>query len=329
MNGQERFEYYLRDLELLLQQAGKQRNPGLFLYRKKARNILFMLEGLAKLYAQLHNSKRFSKMKAQFKLLEDILGAIDYYDTLATELSENSRIDASLIRYFQGQMREKVQQLNDILEEKGWMGPVPRRLLKIRSKLADANWMPAAKEVLAFKEAYDAFIYEIVEVIHSPQLRFEHMETDVHELRRKLRWLSIYPHALRGAIQLQDVSGNTSGLKIYQTPAVLSSPFIRFPEALAGSPVLFLQQPSFYALSWMTEALGTLKDAGLRVEALREALLTVHDLEGELADKRIYRMLGKKQELLPDLLQEASKITRVFFGKNVLEQLIAGVGTAP
>lgn len=328
MSGQERFEYYLRDLELLLQQAGKQRNPGLFLYRKKARNILFMLEGLAKLYAQLHNTKRFSKMKDQFKLLEDTLGAIDYYDSLATELGANSKIDGSFVRYFQGQMREKVQLLNDLLEEKGWMGPVPRRLLKIRSKLADADWMPAEKEVLAFKEAYDEFIYAIVEAIHAQPLRFEHMETDVHELRRKLRWLSIYPQALRGGIQLKPVSKLSAGLKIYQTPEVLNSPFNQFPEAAAGSPVLFLQQPTFYALSWIIDQLGQLKDAGLRVEALREALLAVHALEGELADKRIYRMLGKKQELLPDLLQDATKITREFFGKNILEQLIAGVGKA-
>ena len=47
---------------------------------------LFMLEGLAKLYAEIHNKKKFTKLKVHFKLVEDALGAIDYYDAFANEL---------------------------------------------------------------------------------------------------------------------------------------------------------------------------------------------------------------------------------------------------
>ena len=61
--GIERFEFYLVKLEELLKQAIREKNPGLWLYINDTRTTIFMLEGLAKLYAGLHNKKRFIKIK--------------------------------------------------------------------------------------------------------------------------------------------------------------------------------------------------------------------------------------------------------------------------
>ena len=58
--GPQRFEYFLMKLEELLAQAAATKNPALFLYQNDARTKLFMLEGLSKLYAGMHNKKKFT-----------------------------------------------------------------------------------------------------------------------------------------------------------------------------------------------------------------------------------------------------------------------------
>ena len=40
-------------------------------------------------------------------------------------------------------------------------------------------------------------MYEIISLPVKTKFHFSNVEVDVHELRRKLRWLSIYPQALR------------------------------------------------------------------------------------------------------------------------------------
>jgi hypothetical protein len=55
-NGPQRFDFFINQFEALLIKAGKQKNSALFLYKNNARTPLFMLEALAKLYAELHNS---------------------------------------------------------------------------------------------------------------------------------------------------------------------------------------------------------------------------------------------------------------------------------
>jgi hypothetical protein len=43
--------------------------------------------------------------------------------------------------------------------------------------------------------------FKFIEDVAGTNYHFVNVENDVHELRRKLRWLSIYPQSLRGAIQ--------------------------------------------------------------------------------------------------------------------------------
>ena len=123
-NGIMRFEFYLSELEQMMAHASKDINPALWLYLNKARTNLFMLEGLSRVYEGLHNSKRFNKIKEHFKALEDTLGAIDYYDSFAKEFAVNPLIPAFITDYMQGQAREKIQRLNDLLKEKNWLGRI-------------------------------------------------------------------------------------------------------------------------------------------------------------------------------------------------------------
>lgn len=325
IKGPARFDYYLNKLQLLFDKASKQKNPALWLYNNDGRTPLFMVEGLAKMYTQIHNKKKFTKLKEQFKLLEDTLGAIDYYDNIAKDISTNKKIPATVTSYLQAQTREKIQSLNEILVEKEWLSADNNRIKKIQKKLAEADWLKEEAEVKAINEFYGEAIYAITEFVHADKCNFKNIEADVHELRRKLRWLSIYPHAIRGSIQLSKNKTTAKYLAKYLTKEITTSAFNKMPDAGDAAYFLLLEQNYFYALSWMIAALGKIKDKGLHVIAVKEALQQTTELADADAYKKTYQLLGTKQPKIEVLLKEAAGICKVYFGEQNLENLVIGI----
>ena len=131
----------------------------------------------------------------------------------------------------------------------------------------------------------------------------------MHELRRKLRWLSIYPQALGGCIQLTETPSNDDNVSKYLVPEIVNSPFNKLPPPGANRYLLMFNKDNFLALSWMISELGKLKDQGLRVVVMAEAGKTSKsDAKNNAA-----------------ILAKASEITRSFFAENELDKLIAGV----
>jgi hypothetical protein len=322
--GQERFNNYLNQLQVLLTKAAKQKNPALWLYRNNARTPLFMLEGLAKIYTGLHNKKRFTKLKENFKLLEDTLGAIDYYDCIAKNLASNKKIPATIINYLHAEFREKIQYLNEILVDKKWTGSAESRITKIQQKLSSANWLEEEEEITAIQEFYGESIYDIIEFMQGTKCQFDNIETGVHELRRKLRWLSIYPQALKGCVQLAKPKVSIKHLGKYCTKEITNSPFNKMPDAGDCKYLLLLDQTYFYALSWMIAELGKIKDNGLNVVAIKEALHASSTISEALAYKKAYQLLGAKHIQLPALLKKAEAICKTYFAEQNLEHLVIG-----
>ncbi len=323
-NGLVKFEFYIQQFEALLDKASKQKNPALFLYRNNARTTIFMLEGLCKLYAGLHNKKKFEKLKMHFKLLEDGLGIIDYYDAFAKEFAANKKIPPTITAYLQAQLREKIQHFNELLTEKGWLSPDRKRITKMRAKLKKADWQNEKEEIESIRVFYLESIQTIKDFVAQKGAGFTNIETDLHELRRKLRWLSIYPQAIRGSIQLTSSKAPSKNLQKYLTSAILNSPYNKMPDAANNRHFLLLEQNYFYALSWMIANLGDLKDAGLRVIAIKEALQINNALSDELAYKKAYQLTGKKQADIPSILKDAGKIITLYFKEANLDKLIAG-----
>ena len=319
-----RFEMFLQQFEKILFKAASQKNPALYLFQNNARTPLFMLEGLAKLYSGIHNQKKFSKLKEHFKLLEDALGAIDYYDSISRQLANNKKIPLEINQYLLAQTREKLQHLNELLIEKKWIGENNERLAKIRKKLKDSNWLDDEKEINEINIFYENAIYEIIEFTHSINYHFDNMEEDVHELRRKLRWLSIYPRALQGCIQLVESETSSKNLKKYLTTEIINSPFNKMPSAGGNQYILLLNKNYFLTLSWIIAELGKLKDNGLTIVAFKEALQQIEALNETAALNKAYRILGTKQIKLSVLLNDAEKISKTFFNENNLEKLVIG-----
>ena len=322
--GQARFDLFLAQFQMLLDKAGKQKNPALWLYQNNARTPLFMLEGLAKLYAGIHNKKKFTKLKAHFKLLEDAIGQIDYYDAFAKEFAGNKKIPATVVSYLQAQAREKIQSLNEILTEKDWIGSGKSRIEKIRKKLKKADWLDEPKDVEGIRDFYFSSINGILEFSNQKNFHFENVEKDVHELRRMLRWLSIYPQALKGCIQLSQSKKSPAYLSKYLTKAITGSPYNVMPDAGDLRYFLLLDKTRFYALSWMISELGNLKDSGLRLEVIKEALIQSGSTNEKAALIKARSFLGNRQLTEQQVLDQAEAILKTFCKEQNLESLVIG-----
>ncbi len=322
--GSTRFDFYLTQLQALIVKSSKQKNPALWLYQNNARTPLFMLEGLSKLYAGIHNKKKFTKLKAHFKLLEDAIGQIDYYDAFAKEFTANKKIPKPITAYLQAQAREKIQSLNEILTEKDWLGSDKSRIEKIRKKLKKAPWQGEKEDVKSIQVFYVNSINSILEFINQKDFHFDNVEKDLHELRRMIRWLSIYPQALRGCIQLSKTQKSPVYLNKYLTKEITGSPYNNMPDAAGCKHFLLLDKNRFYALSWMISESGKLKDNGLRLEVVKEAILQTSSAREKEAEIKAKQYFGSGQLTIQQVLDRSEELFKTYCKEKNLEALLIG-----
>jgi len=320
-NGLVRFEHHLQKLEALMKQARKEQNPALWLSTNDARTPLFMLEALGRLYSSLHNKKKFTRLKDQFKLLEDGFGQVDYYASYAKIFLQHPTVPVHLREYMQAQAREKLQHVNDLLASKSWVGEKPQRFNKIRKSLKKVDWLKPKAEAIAINEFYKSEIDSIKKFVQETQGRLTEMEEHVHELRRDLRWLSIYPQALQGMIQLAESGHQDIATEKYLVPEIVQSAFNVMPDAGNNTWFVLLEKNHFYALSWMIAETGKLKDEGLQIFAVAEAMMQTEGLSQEVAYHRSFEILGVPASRMQDLLCRATQITNAFMEEKQLDQL--------
>ena len=320
--GLQRFEHYLLQLQPMLDAANAAPNPALLLYQQNARTPLFMLEALARMYEKIHNKKIFGKQKVHFKLMEDMLGAIDYYDAFNKELTGIKKIPAAIKRYLQAKTDEKLAALNEVLLSEGWIGSGNKRKDKIAQKLKKADWLNDAEDANAVEKQYQKSINSIIDKIKTNEINFDNVEEDVHELRRQLRWLSIYPQCFQGLFQLKTDLKPTTAQKKYLTKEIINSPFNKMPAKGDLEKIITLNANNFYALSWMIAELGKLKDNGLQIEVLIEAILATTKSQEKQAVQRAYTISGPNQLHMTDILITAKKESDLFFKLGFLSNLV-------
>ena len=323
LQGPGRFEYYLIQLEDLLLKAAVKKNPALFLYQNDARTKLFMLEGLSKLYAGLHDKKRFLYAMEYFKTLEDMIGAVDYYDAFAKDFLEDSIMPSTIRLFVESKREEKLKAINEILIKKKWISADLYRTKKIRKRIKKADWKIPEKEVELIKEFYFKEIEKINAFYKETGEQFTDIELQVHDLRRKLRWLSIYPQALRGCVQLVDNEIETPEIAKYLIPEIINSSFNILPQPGNNRFFVQLEKNYFLALSFVISALGKIKDQGLRIVAIAEAVKHTQFVTDEIAMERAIELNAVNTDGQNNSLKKANEICDPFFAENNLGKLIA------
>lgn len=321
--GKTRFDFQLNKVNALLTESKNHENPALWLFLHDLRTPMFMLESLAKMYNQFHNKNFFTELNERFKEIEDVLGAIDYYAAFLREFHANDKVPESIKFFLKSKTEEKILQFKDILTNGGWNSG--KTIRKINEGLEIAKWQEQEEETASIEKYYYKQVKKIHEFINETTFNFNNVEDDVHELRRKLRWLSIYPQAFQGAIQLRENQGSATQLKKYLTEGTISSPFNQLPESDNLEHHLFLEKNHFLALSWIISELGVIKDKGLKITALKDSFQEVFFLKDEEATKEAYLILGEEYPKMEALLKEASIISQAFFNEKIIDNLIWGV----
>lgn len=320
--GYQRFDYFLQQLQVALNKAMETGNPGLSLYQQNVRTPLFMLESLSRLYRGIHNKKIFSRLNELFKVFEDQLGAVDYYDGFSKDFSGKENISAGIKDFIKAQLESKLSGLNELLREKGWVGEDNKRMLEISMKLKKVDWLQPEEDKAGIRKCYVESIATVIKSVESGKINFDNVEEDVHELRRSLRWLSIYPQALRGLIQMKPSIDSPEYLKKYLTSEIINSPFNKMPEAASWKPVIYVEADNFYALSWLIAELGILKDNGLKIVVLKEAVQSLNKVSNGDAEQQAFLLCGKGQMTTSAIIEKAKNVSLQFFKERVLEQLL-------
>ena len=319
--GQLDFLNFLHQIESILKKARLSENPALYIYEANIRTPIFMLEGLSRLYGKTLSHHIFSQCKKRFKDLEDKLGAIDYYDGFYKEFTSQEKIPEEIINYIKNKKEEKLEELNEALKKDHWLKKRKSRIYKIIKKIEEVNWLPDYFDAGTIKLAYSKEIKKVIKIYKSSKPKFKELEAGVHEFRRELRWLSIYPQALCGLMQLSEETDVPSFLQKYLTPEILQSPFNVMPSGSQFQHHIVLNKNYFYALSWMIDALGKLKDNGLRIIILTECIEHIYKPKKNVETLAL-SFCDKNQMTIAQILKQSDKITKPFFEDSILKHLV-------
>jgi hypothetical protein len=322
--GKSRFIHFLTKIDIILNEAAASEDPGRVIYSKDMRTPLFMLEALSRIYKQVHAHKKIKKINGVFKDLEDFLGQIDYYDGFYKEFVANKQIPELVTLYVKKRADKKIKKFNKHLEKEKWIGRHKKRLKKIYQKLDSIEWFDEKNDTVAVLEVYQNDIEKIIKKYKNREKEFTDIEKDVHELRRELRWLSIYPQALLGLMELKADGEPPEFLKKYLTPEIINSPYNRMPDGSGLENHIILNRNYYYGLSWMIAELGKLKDSGLRIELLEKSIEKVYKA-GKNVSQLAYSIADGSQPTILQILDEAESISKTFFDEDILEHIVVSV----
>jgi hypothetical protein len=305
----------------LLSKGTLQANPAIWLYINDLRTTMFMLEATSRICEKVYDEPCFTKMKEQYKAVEDALGALDFYAAFFKELEPKNTIPNTIKQYLAEKAAEKAMVLNQLLEKEGWLNG--KRLEKMEQQLKSIDWRKEDKELKKIAEFYAKDVEKITEFAYSTKFTFAHIE-EVHEVRRRIRWLSIYGQALAGVFQFNATeTPPTDALSPYLTDAVKKSPFNIMPTTLAVATPILLNKNYFFSLSWMIAELSRYKDSGLGVEVLKEALQNTAFLKDVAAYAEAYKLLGKDQVTLDVLISKSQTVIKTYFDEGHLKHLLS------
>jgi hypothetical protein len=266
---------------------------GQVLYKANIRTPLFMLEGLARVACGTGGDEEvFGEILRDVKILEDVTGQVDFW-WVVREKSVAWGLPPEFLRHAEDHHQAACGRMAGWLEARAWVdhrylpteGDVRLRVHRMGRALADESWPSPRKESRRIAEFFLDRVRSTDAAVRA--LDLDDVEHGLHELRRKLRWLSIYATSLDGAVQLDTAARAPKGWARYLTPAVVNNPFNALPKGDGRAEPLRLPAPLFYALSWLIAELGALKDRAQWTEVVAHGL----DAVG-LGDAKPKRLLG-------------------------------------
>ncbi|MBK0384494.1 hypothetical protein I5M32_16125 [Pedobacter sp. SD-b] len=301
-----RFLNPLQSLREIILDAKQQENIPLAFFGSSARQHLFYLEALCRIYKNINNKKTFKKLRSKFKSLEDQLGKVDYYEAFHKELSADKNFPTVLLNQLFQNYQTELNNLYSLLLHDDWLDEKEPRIEKSILRLDKVEWLNADAEKKAIAKTIRKEIKKILKDYKSGKLTFEKLEAGVHEFRRNIRWISIYAQALDGLIQIK-TDDEPRNLQKYLTAKVVESPFNKMPENKAGLSPILISRSAFYALSWMIAESGNLKDEGLMLICIEDLMKETGFVDNDKISSEA-KKLAKNVRLTPSGIKSKMKV---------------------
>ena len=212
------FQHYCKQLISIFKKAKESTNPALYLYKNNARTIIFMAESLLRISNKLFEDKQIKGWHSTIKKLEDQLGEIDNYIVLLANFSKLKTITMQQLEYISLKMNKAIDNLNQKLKKHDFYF---KDLLEMNNDFK-INFNDR-QIVLKLQEEIKSELIEACEFFNQFPKEFTDIEEQVHELRRKLRWISIYGESFQGLIVLSDTKEKYVWEKAFITKALLKN----------------------------------------------------------------------------------------------------------
>ncbi|HRG01962.1 MAG TPA: hypothetical protein PKZ75_12670 [Bacteroidia bacterium] len=309
------FLFYSAQLQDMLLKAKKQSNPALWLYKNNVRTTLFMLEALTRLHNKAFDEKLFSKWNKRFKKLEDLFGELDQFIVLENQLKKNKKVSKEILKYFSVHSTNILNKCNRRLTEKEWFN---NKLESFDNKLSEFDVEYNQEYLNELKYVVEDEVDSIYLFCEKVNFQFTKLEEEVHELRRKLRWLSIYAQALNGLIQLKKIKSNAKYKINYFNKEILNSPYNQLPKKPKNTIIIEYNSEAFFALSWIINELGKLKDNGINLQMLSDAIYIAENLNRVEAEEKSISLLALHKGVNEEILRNASDIMKTYLTEDKL-----------
>lgn len=311
------YDYYIKKWNSLILKANGSDNKALFLFDNGARTTLFMLESLFRVNRKKDETLRAEFWYKEFKLIEDALGQIDYYNFFEIELTKQKSKEKEIINYFKKKKTQTLVQLNKDLKNSLWFKNYKQHSSLL---LKDVATITNKQSTFDVAKTISKEIDKISDFVKN-EIQYNDIELSTHEIRRKLRWISIYSNSFRGLFQLRHHAKSRIKLQKYLTEEIITSPFNSFPKNETEESSVYYKDNYFFALSWIINELGNLKDRGLFVTAITEAIENTENTNSKTAHKKACELLKEEENCLTEILHQTKVIVTDFYKNEVMEKL--------
>lgn len=300
---------HIHDLSGLLKKT--KGDPEAF-YSAGGRNIFFRLETIARIGSGLGDKDHFEEARHLFKEAEDLLGEYDFYVAYLNLFKENKNCVFAFLEIFGDQLKESESVLRDNLKK--WLAPSTTEIIgEFYKRCEEVSF----EDESDFTKAFSRFLKKSAEKINHDYstgvYNTSDIEAGLHELRRKLRWISLYIQISGGIIQHHPSQHTEEKFNRYLTKEIKTSPFMQLSKHPTFKNPVILRTEIYAALSWMIATLGRYKD-----EALTLALFDHHP-----PLKNCYELTTPEELTEKAILKQVSEIADQFFKVDrIIHELI-------
>jgi len=287
----------------------------------KSRNALFHLEALCRLYRESHDEIIFEGLLTQFKELEDSIGRVDYHDAFRVEAK---KIDApkEIFGYFTGGYHVELQNLTKRLLDSEWLciqgnivgSPALERII---DTLQNIGWKKYKRDR---KNIINALIDGLEKVLKKggvtegeEGLDFNELEDGVHEFRRTVRWLSIYPASLGGMCRLSNEDKINPSVAKYLA-------FATFNEDKREKTPINLDANTLLTFSKIIDDIGNIKDDGQLEEAMSHAMIRTGIVSETELNAEVKKLVSANKTNFDEIPQKVQALVADFLTDKQMPQ---------